>query len=131
MKELKRKYSDHYSWMIVLHGDWHMLQLTAEILRDILWDGGLKQLSHNCGHKKLPTQWQEVHMLLVSLYETLLRKAVTKYSEVNEPNASNYQAFTEWLRDVELESNNDQTSRFWASILSFLSAYIGYYFSVR
>ena len=53
-----------------------MLQLTVEVLRDILWDGGLKQLSHVCGHKKLPTQWQEIHMLLLALHETLLRKAV-------------------------------------------------------
>ena len=131
MKELQRKYQDHYTWMVVLHGDWHMLQLTAEILRDILWDGGLKQLSHDCGHKKLPTQWQEVHMLLLALHETLLRKAVLKYSEVQEPDSSKYEAFTEWLKDIELDSNNDRTSQFWASIMSYLHAYVGYYFSDR
>lgn len=46
MKEIQQKYSNHYSWMVVSQGDRHLLQLTAEILRDILWDGGLKQLSY-------------------------------------------------------------------------------------
>ena len=62
MKELQRQYPDHYSWIIILHGDWHTLQLLAEIIRDMLWDGGLKQLAHECGQKKVPTQWQDVHV---------------------------------------------------------------------
>ena len=53
MKDIQRKHPDHYSWMVVLHGDWHMLQLTSEVLRDILSDGGLKQLAYECGHKKI------------------------------------------------------------------------------
>ena len=63
-----------------LHGDWHTLQLLAEIIRDILWDGGLKQLAHECGQKKLPTQWQDVHMLLLALHEALMQKALLAYS---------------------------------------------------
>ena len=63
-----------------------MLQLTAEILRDILWDSGLKQLSYECGHKKLPTQWQEIHMRLLALHETLLRKAVLSYYDTTDSN---------------------------------------------
>ena len=31
----------------------------------------LKQLLYECGHKKLPTQWQEIHMLLFALCETI------------------------------------------------------------
>ena len=50
-----------------------MLQLTAEILRDVLWDGGLKQLSHD--------------MLLLALHETLLRKAVLSYCETTDSTA--------------------------------------------
>ena len=56
IKELQRKYPRHYSWIIFLHGDWCSLQLLAEMIRDTLWDGGLKQLAHECGQKKLPTQ---------------------------------------------------------------------------
>lgn len=133
MKDIQRKYPDHYSWFVVLHGDWHMLQLTAEILRDILWDGGLKQLSHDCGHKKLPTQWQEVHMLLLALHETLFRKAIVacRNTTSSEPDLDNYNNFAKWMEEVTFESNNDQSSRFWASMMSFLTAYVGYYFSVR
>ena len=25
MKDIQRKHPDHYSWLVVLHGDWHML----------------------------------------------------------------------------------------------------------
>ena len=35
MKKLNRQYSDHYKLMIVLHGDWHTLQLLAEVIRDM------------------------------------------------------------------------------------------------
>ena len=67
MKKLQKKNPDHYSWMIILHGDWHMLQLLAELIRDILWDGGFKQMCSQCGYKKMPTQWQEIHLLLMAL----------------------------------------------------------------
>ena len=135
MKDIQKKYPDHYSWMVVLHGDWHMLQLTAEILRDVLWDGGLKQLSHECGHKKLPTQWQEIHMLLLALHETILRKAVLSYhnssDSTTETMATDYHKFIKWVDKVSADTNKDQTSRFWVDILHFLRAYVGYYFSVR
>ena len=42
MKKLQKKNPDHYSWMVILHGDWHMLQLLGELIRDILWDGGVQ-----------------------------------------------------------------------------------------
>ena len=132
MKDLQRKYPDHYLWMVVLHGDWHMLQLTAEVLRDILWDGGLKQLSHECGHKKLPTQWQEIHMLLLALHETLLRKAVLSYYDnITDDDDTDYHKFTKWMGNVNAQTNMNQTSRFWVDVLHFLGAYVGYYFSVR
>ena len=83
MKDTQKRCPDHYLWMLILYGNWHMLQLTAEIFRDILWDGGLKQLLYECGHKKLPTQWQEIHMLLFTLCETLLRKTVLSYYDTN------------------------------------------------
>ena len=131
MKDIQKKYPNHYSWMAVLHGDWHMLQLTAEILRDVLWDGGLKQLSNECGHKKLPTQWQEIHMLLLALHEVLLRKAIINYCDTIDCSVTNYHEFTKWLQNVKSETNMDQTSQFWARITQYLNAYVGYYFSVR
>ena len=39
MKDTQNRCPDHYLWMLVLYGNWHMLQLTAEMFRDILWDG--------------------------------------------------------------------------------------------
>lgn len=69
MKELQRQY--HY-WIIILHGDWHTLQLLAETIRDILWDGRLKQLAYQCRQKELPTQWQDVHIFLLALCEILM-----------------------------------------------------------
>ena len=34
--------------------------------------------------KKMPTQWQEIHMLLVALHETLLQKALLTFSDSHE-----------------------------------------------
>ena len=78
-----------------------MLKLLSEIIRDVLWDGGLKQLSYECGHKKLPTQWQEIHMLLVALHETLLRKALNTFSNT-----------------CTCELDNKNATKFWTCILA-------------
>ena len=75
---------DHYSWITVLHGDWRTLQLLAEIIRDVLWDEGFKHLAHECGQKKLPTQWQDVHIFLLALHETLLQNATLAFSSITE-----------------------------------------------
>lgn len=78
-------------------------------------------------------QWQEVYMLLLAVHETLLRKDILTYDEVSDSPCivCNHIKFTKWLNDVNNHSNKDQTSRFWSGIISFLSAYVGYYFSVR
>ena len=131
LKDLQRKHPVHYSWMECVHGDWHTLQLVAEIIRDMLWDGGLKQLSFECGHKKIPTQWQDVHMLIVSLYESILRKALLEYSTIAEPNLSEFGNFMKWLHGAGLEHNKNEISKFWASVIPYLNAYIGYYFAIR
>ena len=86
-----KKYPDHYLWMVTLYGDWHNLQLTAEILRDILWDGGLKQLSY-------------------ALHETLFRMAVLGYYDTTDSNVTDYHKFTQWVEDVHAEANKNQTS---------------------
>ena len=116
MKKLQKQHPEHYSWLLVLHGDWHMLQLLAEVIRDILWDGGFKQMCSQCGYKKMPTQWQEIHLLLLALYQSLLHKAVLVYIQ-HEPNGS-YKKFWNWISKVGSVENKDETSKFWA--VSFL-----------
>ena len=111
MKDLQRQYPDHYSWIVILHGDWHTLQLLAEIIRDILWDGGLKQLAHDCGQKKLPTQWQDVYMLLLALHETLLRNATLAFSsssELDDLNSTSPNIFWQWIEHVQADTNQNE-----------------------
>ena len=76
---MKKRYLNRFDWVLAVHGDWHCLSLTAEILQDLLWDGGLRQLTELCGYKHQLTQWQELHLMLTALYEALLRKAVKEY----------------------------------------------------
>ena len=35
MKDLQRQHPLHYSWFVVLHGDWHLLKLTSEIIKTL------------------------------------------------------------------------------------------------
>ena len=130
MKELQRQSPD-FNWMTVLHGDWHTLQLLAEMLRDILWDGGFKEMCYECGHKKLPTQWQEVHMLLLALYQSLLHKAMIVYNQTHEASANNYKQFWSWLSQLASDSNKNNNTTFWSRMMPFLNGYIAYFTAVR
>ena len=38
-----------FSWFYPFPGDWHMTKLISEIIKDLLWDGGLKQFCSKCG----------------------------------------------------------------------------------
>ncbi len=136
MKKLHSKYPQLFKWIIITPGDWHLLKLTSELLRDLMWDGGFRQLCYECGHKKQPTQWQEIHMLLVATYETLLRKAILEYANrVGEDDTNilqhHAQAFWEWIHLVGSSHNQDQVSCFWAITLIQLNSYLGYYFAIR
>lgn len=51
MLNIKGKNSDTFDWLYPIPGDWHLLKLTAEQLRDIMWDGGLKEFAAKCGYK--------------------------------------------------------------------------------
>ena len=79
MKKLQSKYPTRFSWYHALPGDWHMLKLASEVLRDLLWDGGLHEFSYKCGHKGTLSQWQVIHLMLISTYELLLRKACIEF----------------------------------------------------
>lgn len=108
-----------------------MMKLLSEIIRDVLWDGGLRQLAYECGHKKQPTQWQEIHMLLVALYEATLRKALLSFSNTCELHTTSSEKFWRWIDNVDLASNEDEISRFWATTLRMLNTYMGYYIAIR
>ena len=131
MKKLQSQHPDQYSWVVVLHGDWHMLQLLAEILRDILWDGGFRQMCAQCGYKKTPTQWQDLHLLLLALYQALLHKAFLEFSKTNTSTTGKSKTFWAWLSKVSSKDNQDEISRFWASILPFMSSYVAYFVAIR
>ncbi len=101
---VKIKYPQIFDWIYIMHG---------ELLRDMLWDGGF---SHRCGYKKELYQWQEIHLMLVATYETLLRKAVFCYISIpshKEKIQSNH--FWEWISKLTQTSYLDQISRFWSS----------------
>ena len=136
MKQLHSKYPQHFQWIIIIPGDWHLLKLTSELLRDLMWDGGLRQFCYECGYKQQPTQWQEVHLLLVATYESLLRKAILEYAsssgvEHTDTLQHHAKAFWEWVRSVGSPQNQDQVSSFWALTLTQLNSYLGYYFAIR
>ena len=135
MKKLKRKHPGHLDWVSIIPGDWHLMKLTSEVLRDLLWDGGLKEFAYECGYKKQPTQWQENNILLIATYIALLRKAVCVYCSSTRKGISSLMfypsAFWKWLDLVRSTTNEDQVSRFWAEALHHLNSYAGYYFSIR
>ena len=45
MKELQKEQAEKYKWFYAYPGDWHLMKLTAELFKLILWDSGLKKCS--------------------------------------------------------------------------------------
>ena len=85
-------------------------------------------MCYECGHKILPTQWQEVHMLLLALYQSLLHKAM---NQTHEASANNYKQFWSWLSQLASDSNKDNNTTFWSRMMPFLNGYIAYFTAVR
>ena len=54
-------------------------------------------MCYECGYKKMPTQWQEIHMLICSLYQSLLHKAVLTQNTFEEANIGNHKEFCDWF----------------------------------
>ena len=135
MKTLQITYPSHFNWLIIIPGDWHLLKLASEMLRDLLWDGGLKQFVYNCGHKKEITQWQEINMYLIALYDALLRKAARSYALAigEDPHHMilHGRTFWEWNNYIDSPGNCNEVSQFWAKALTLLNTYVGYYFAIR
>ena len=135
LKKIKKRYPERFNWFIAVHGDWHLMKLTAELLQDLLWDGGLKQFTERCGYKHQLYKWQELHLMLVATYEAFMRKAVRQYTSIHSCGesctANHSDGFWKWLQMVGSSRNQDQVSQFWATTLFYLHAYVGYYFSIR
>ena len=120
MKNLQRKYTARFSWYFAVPRPWHLLKLVSEVLRDMLWDGGLREFSYKCGQKSIPKQWQDIHLLLLATYESLLRKATTEFLEVAEKcacgNPHSDVAFWQWVEMISKPNNDDKSSQFWAQL---------------
>ena len=117
-----------FGWFCPYPGDWHMLKLISEIIRDLLWDGGLKQFCIKCGIESDLTQWQDIHIMLLTCYESLLEFSVAKFQSLPENSTRDY---WEWVHSVHSENNKNEIGRFWAQILVTLHFYTGFYISIR
>ena len=111
----------------------HALKLTAEILRDVMWDGGLKEFAIKCGYKanNVISQWQDINLLLRGTYEALMRKATTEYMKITSERDRTYQgkAFWQWIKHQIDTSNVDKVTQFWAQMLWYLNSYVAYFFA--
>jgi hypothetical protein len=124
VKNLMKKYPDSFDWIIPMIGDWHLLKLASECIKSILWDGGLHQLGMECGHLKEIFQWRDIHNLLIAVHEGLLSSAVKSSDDCSF-------SLHEFISKHSDNCNKNQVSNFWASILHYLNAYVGYYFAIR
>ena len=122
------KYPDTYEWIIPMPGDWHLLKLAAETLRDVLWDGGMHDLAKLCNHHKELNRWRDVHDVLLAIHECLMMELVAKWNQQGEEGQQPFEEFVDSLKD---DCNSDEVSQFWAKNLDYLNAYLGYYFAIR
>ena len=127
-KDLQIKYPSRYNWFYAAPGDWHLLKLTGELIKGILWDGGFKQMCVECGYKKDITQWVDIYLMLSSLHEVLLRISTSKYKNTCNDGDIKFWAYIDSLME---DTNNDEVSRFWAEMLKILNTYMGLYFAIR
>ncbi len=125
VKNLIKKYPDTFSWIIPVPGDWHLLKNAAETIKDMIWDGGLQQLSKICKHMKDIVQWRDIHNMLSSLHECLLYEAVSEMEKCDITNID------DWISKKMAVDNLDEVSRFWAQTLRYLNAYTGYFMAIR
>ena len=129
-KDLQANFPLKYNWFYAVPGDWHLLKLTAELIKSIIWDGGFKEMCVECGHKKELNQWQDIHIMLSALHEVLLRKCTIKYEKRYPKRERNENKFWDFVAEL-MKTNNDEVSRFWAELLTILNTYMGLYFAIR
>ena len=139
MCNLKAKYSGRFDWVYAIPGDWHIMKNTADLLKSILLNGGFTCFASKCGHKGDITQWQDIHNVLVAVYEAMLKAAMLQYckaksySTAAESSAHDSLAdgFWIWIKEYPNKYPQDQLSSFWCQMLMYLHAYTGFYFAVR
>ena len=135
LMNLKEQKRDIYEWLCPVPGDWHMLKLTAEVLHDAMWDGGLKEFAVKCGYKanNVITQWQDITLLLLATYEALMRKATAEYVKTACEDGIRYKGteFWVWLKNQMETSNCDKLTQYWAQMLWYINAYVAYFFAIR
>ena len=137
MSNLKLKYPGHYDWIYAVPGDWHIMKNTAEVFKAILLDGGFSVFARTCGHKGDVKQWQDIHNVLVAMYEAKMKYAVTQFCKSKGINpddigdAEVVDSFWTWLKTYSECYPQNELSSFWSQILIYLHAYIGFYFAVR
>ncbi len=80
MINLKIRYQGRYDWLYPVPGDWHIMKNSAEVIRNVILDGGYSEFAKMCGHKgKEIKQWQDIHNILIAIYEALLKDSVSRY----------------------------------------------------
>ena len=124
MKNLITKYPVTFSWIIPVPGDWHLLKLAAETIKDMLWDGGFHDMARICGQHKEVHQWKDIHRIISGIHESLLRVALSQ-------TMGNPLQIENLVLSLKSDKNNDEISRFWSSTFEYVHAYMGYYFSIR
>ena len=125
---LKMKFPTTFSWIVAVPGDWHLLKLASETIRDMIPYGGLRDLCKMCGYHKDINQWRDIHNMILSIHEVLSDELVQKWQQDKEMNDISFESFCDKLL---ASTNPDEVSRFWASTYNYLCAYMGFYFSIR
>lgn len=80
------------------------MKLLAEIIRDLFWDGGLKQMCSKCGIEGELNQWQDIHIMLLSVYESLLEYSIDKHRSLPD----NTLNFWDWVHSITLDDNSNE-----------------------
>ena len=128
VKKLKHSHPDLFDWIQPYPGDWHLMKLAAETLRNVIKDGGLGDLARECGYKKDLHQWKDIHRLILALYESLLHESLAEWKEMKNLENVSYDDF---IKMKQHDDNLDEVSRFWANMLQYFHAYVAFYFSIR
>ena len=121
------KYQESFCWIIPMIGDWHLIKLAAETIRDMLWEGGLRSIAQACGYRKEIHQWKDLHNIFCAFTENINRKALSSWVE-----SSSNISFYSWLcLNAKDDNIADEVTKFWSQSLLYLNYYMAYYFSVR
>ena len=93
----------------------------------MLYDGRFKVFAAKCGHKGDISQWQDIHNVLVATYEAFLQTTTEEYIGVHKDKNVD---FWTWVKNLS-SGNEDQVCCFWSQMLSYLHAYVGFFFAIR